>query len=143
MPFSCSGPLLVLLKVAACTDGDARPISQGGTNFKNALDLVWSTLSASSSSSGCNRVVLFLSDGVPQETWTGALYASTQASATVHNTHILTYALGSGADAAILKKLSCMNEGIFYPVADDANLGDVMASYYSLLSPLLQPCQAR
>ena len=47
----------------------------------------------------------------------------------------------SGADAAILKQLSCDNEGIFYSVADNDNLADIMAAYYNILSPMVEPCQ--
>ena len=101
--------------------------ASGGTDFIAALNKVFSVLqnTPSSSTSSCNRLILFLSDGEPNE-WSDSDYARTQASATLHNAHLLTYALGNGADEAILKKLACDNEGIFHPVGDTDNLGDVM-----------------
>lgn len=115
----------------------------GGTNFNAALERVWAVLGASSSStSQCNRLVLFLSDGEPTD-WEEGDYGTAQAAATLHNAHMLTYALGSGADSTKLKRLACENSGIFYPVADHDNLGDTMASYYNLVSPMLEPCHVR
>merc|ERR1719269_358581 len=90
--------------------------ADGGTSYTAALDRVFSILSASgSSTSSCNRLILFLSDGEPNE-WADSDYTQTQASATLHNAHLLTYALGDGADVTILKRLACDNEGIFHPV---------------------------
>lgn len=98
---------------------------------------------SSSSTSSCHRLVLFLSDGEPNNWDEPADYTSVAEQATLHNSLVLTYALGSGAPGEILKRLACENEGVFYPVADNQNLGDVMAAYYSLLSPMLEPCQVR
>ena len=63
--------------------------------------------------------------------------------AALGNAHLITYALGSGAETSVLKQLSCQNNGILYTVADNDNLADVMAEYYKLLAPMLDPCTAR
>lgn len=36
-----------------------------------------------------------------------------------------------GAETLITKRLACDNEGIFYNVEDDADLGRIMSSYYA------------
>ena len=36
--------------------------------------------------------------------------------------HVITYALGSGADTTVLKQIACDNAGMLYSVADNANL---------------------
>ena len=58
---------------------------------------------------------------------------------------VMTYALGSGADSTVTKKLACDSRGISYkiPDGDSTALGDAMAGYYELLSPMLTPCQTR
>lgn len=115
--------------------------ANGGTNFVAAFAAVAQVISASTSATtNCNRVVLFLSDGEPNS-WSSSDYST--ATSQLSGYQLITYALGSGADSTILKQLACENEGILYEVADNANLGDVMAGYYKLLSPELDPCQPR
>ena len=117
--------------------------ARGGTNFRAAFQAVTQVLTATTTSSGCNRVILFLSDGVPSN-WDASDYASTQSDlANLGRAHLLTYALGSGADTTVLKNLACQNGGILYQVGDADNLGDIMAEYYKLLSPMMEPCRAR
>ena len=80
-----------------------RLIANGGTGFRGAFDAVEEILSSSTASSGCNRVILFLSDGVPS-IWNENDYTSTQARLEqLGNAHLVTYALGSGADSTVLQ----------------------------------------
>ena len=117
--------------------------ASGGTNFRAAFQAVKDVLTATPTASGCNRVILFLSDGEPSA-WTESDYATTRSDlASLGQAHLLTYALGSGADSRVLKNLACQNGGILYEVADDANLGDIMAEYYKLLSPMMEQCSPR
>ena len=77
-------------------------------------------------------MVLFLSDGEPNE-WEAVDFTKVQDKfAAFPSTRLLTYALGSSADEKVLKKLACDNYGVFYPVEDDDNLADVMAGYYTV-----------
>ena len=122
---------------------DSNMQASGGTNFRAAFQAVKDVLTATPTASGCNRVILFLSDGEPSA-WTESDYATTRSDlASLGQAHLLTYALGSGADSRVLKNLACQNGGILYEVADDANLGDIMAEYYKLLAPMMEPCLAR
>jgi len=120
--------------------------AQGSTAFDAAFAAVAEVISATTSTTSpattnCNRVVLFLSDGVPNS-WDDTTDYTTTTNQ-LNGAQLITYALGSGADSTVLKQLACENEGILYEVADNANLGDVMASYYKLLSPELDPCEPR
>ena len=116
----------------------------GSTNFEAAFTTMWSVLDATTTSSGCNRVVLFLSDGEPNE-WSDAIASNLQTKAASYRpqVHILTYALGNGASATTLKQMACENDGVFYAVADDGPLADTMASYFQVLAPMLSPCRMR
>ena len=120
--------------------------ASGGTNFIGAFGAVWAALG--SQGSGCNAVVLFMSDGEPT---TAPSFIVIEAQAAARGAHVLTYGLGLGsrADLAprgggrVLRDIACAANGIYYPVAEDDNLGDVMASYYLLLAPLTEPGQMR
>ena len=120
--------------------------ASGGTNFIGAFEAVWAALG--SQGSGCNAVVLFMSDGEPN---TEPSLPQIGAQAAARGAHVLTYGLGLGsrADVApsgggrVLRDIACAANGIYYPVAEDDNLGDVMASYYLLLAPLTEPGQMR
>lgn len=115
----------------------------GKTSFVSAFQATFDVLTATGVSSNCNRVVLFLSDGIP-DSWSDADYANTQAQlAALGHAHLLTYALGSGVDTAIMHRLACENAGIIYEVPDDANLSDIMAEYYKLLATMIEPCEPR
>ena len=59
--------------------------------------------------------------------------------------HVMTYALGDGADASVTKQLACSASGISHVISDTSGdqLANAMASYYKLLSPMLSPCQTR
>jgi len=115
----------------------------GSTNFVGAFEATFDVLAATSVSSDCNRVVLFLSDGIPNS-WGDADYSNTQARlAALGHAHLITYALGSGVDTSIMHRLACENAGIMYEVPDDANLADIMAEYYKILAPMIEPCEPR
>ena len=59
--------------------------------------------------------------------------------------HVLTYALGAGADTSVTKRLACDSRGISHVIDDTSGdkLANAMANYFRLLSPMLEPCQTR
>ena len=128
--------------INAITDG-------GTTNFGAALGLtmdIFEKSSGASASSGCQRVVLFMSDGEPsQGTWESSDADSilSRAQALSPSPHILTYAFGAGADSSALKGISCAHQGVHYTISDGGNIADVMAGYYKVLSPMGSPCKVR
>ena len=120
----------------------------GSTNFRDAFRETWQVIDATTTSSGCNRVVLFMSDGVPNtwpNTWSDSDYNSLAAKSASYDppVHVLTYALGSGADSSILKNIACQNSGVFYKTDDNGDLASTMAGYFKILTPMLKPCQTR
>merc|ERR1711988_938274 len=84
---------------------------------------------------------LFMTDGQS----TANLPSIRSQSATL-GARVFTYALGSGADVTLPKQIACENGGMFHRVADGANLGNVMASYYKLYAagmPKSERCKVR
>jgi len=122
--------------------------ASGTTNFNAAFAKAWQVFrasDASGASSGCNKVLLFLTDGKPNEPWGDEQYADVKKQARELDVHVMTYALGDGADAAVTKQLACDARGISHVISDSTGnqLENAMASYYKLLSPMLSPCQTR
>lgn len=116
---------------------------EGGTNFETAINRAFSIIGTSVSAgetSMCQKAILFLTDG--QAEFKDSDFSETQALATRYDTHIFTYALGSGANKEVSKKLACQNRGIFYPVQDGADLTHVMSQYYSFFTSGQEVCKS-
>ena len=115
-------------------------LAGGGTDFNAALSKAKEVLN-NGGGTGCNKVVLFMSDGEPEEAPDmGALTRDLDA---IGNVRLMTYALGNGAQADVLKSMACENGGVFQAVPDDGDLAYAMAMYYQVLAPSLAPCQTR
>lgn len=120
---------------------DREVVAGGTTDFIAALSKVKEVLGDGSTGNGCNRVVLFMSDGQPDAAPdTDALKADLDA---IGNVRLMTYALGDGAQADVLKSMACENGGVFQSVPDNGDLAYAMAMYYQVLAPSLAPCQTR
>ena len=78
---------------------DREVVAGGTTDFIAALSKVKEVLGDGSTGNGCNRVVLFMSDGQPDAAPdTDALKADLDA---IGNVRLMTYALGDGAEAGM------------------------------------------
>lgn len=113
----------------------------GGTNFKTALDAAFNAISRSVSAgttSMCQKAILFLTDG--QADFTESDFASIQSRSQEFSVALFTYALGSGADTTITRRLACENSGIFYPLADGADLSTAMSKYYEYFASGVEIC---
>ena len=117
--------------------------ASGTTNFRAAFEKAWEVVDATPTSSNCNRIMLFLSDGVPNE-WNEDDYAAIARKSASYSPpmHLLTYGLGEGADPTVLKGIACENAGIYYSVTT-STISDAMASYFNVLAPMLSPCKLR
>jgi len=106
--------------------------ADGGTNFRAAFQKAWQVVDATTSSSNCNRIMLFLSDGSPNE-WTDDDSDSLMTKAASYDPpmHVLTYGLGSNAKADVLKDIACRGNGIYYSVTADT-IANTMASYFQV-----------
>ena len=82
--------------------------------------------------SNCNRIMLFLSGGAPDE-WRASHTEWIRSKAALYSPpmHVLTYGLGSGAQAETLKEIACAGNGIYYSVTADT-LANTMASYFQV-----------
>jgi len=130
--------------------GFIKALSNGGTtNFGAALELAISALDHSSrqgATSGCHKVILFMSDGEPTAgswRWEEQESVAEGLSKLTPKPLLFTYAFGSGADGAVLKDIACKHNGVAYAIADGGNIADVMAGYYKVLSPMSMPCTVR
>jgi hypothetical protein len=116
----------------------------GGTNFQDSLNKGFEILRqslASGSTSMCMRAVMFLTDGVADfydEDYTKATEQVKELSVAM-----FTYAIGSGADATVMKKLACDNRGIFYTIPDGGDLEGIMSSYYQYFALGTRTCAVR
>jgi len=100
----------------------------GGTDFRAGLSKAFNVIDASStSSSQCNRLMLFLTDGIDGS---GLDVAEVEAMNKKGYT-IFTYSFGNDADKTLPKQIACENKGIWYHVPDGANIGDAMSKYYT------------
>ena len=113
--------------------------ASGTTNFRNAFELAWEVVDRSYaydsyawSSSNCNRIMLFLSDGEPNK-WDDSDTAWVKEKAASYDPpmHLLTYGLGEGAKADVLKDIACGGKGVYYSVTKDT-ISDKMASYFQV-----------
>jgi hypothetical protein len=105
---------------------DGNVAAGGGTAFYQPIAEAVTYIDADPQ---CSNVILMLTDGVAS--FSEENYASVTSLLATNNVVLFTYALGSGADSKVMKRLACENNGIFYQVEDNAALGEVMSSYYA------------
>ena len=107
--------------------------ASGQTNFRAAFEKAWEVVDATNASSGCNRIMLFLSDGAPIPAWTDSDSDSLMTKAASYDPpmHVLTYGLGSSARAVDLKAIACRGNGIYYSVTA-ITIANTMASYFQV-----------
>ncbi|CAE8646284.1 unnamed protein product [Polarella glacialis] len=111
---------------------DEQNWKMGGTNFKVPIEKVFTVIEASvtaGKTSTCQRAVMFLTDG--QAEFDEADFLQAKQKSSEWDIAWFTYALGTGANTKITKRLACDNKGIFYPVSDTADLPQIMAAYYA------------
>ena len=106
--------------------------ASGTTNFRAAFQRAWEVVDATTASSNCNRIMLFLSDGEPNE-WDDSDTEGVKAKAASYSPpmHLLTYGLGESAKADVLKAIACGGKGVYYSVTTD-NISNAMASYFQV-----------
>ena len=106
--------------------------ASGTTNFRAAFEKAWQVVDATTASSNCNRIMLFLSGGAPDE-WRASHTEWIRSKAALYSPpmHVLTYGLGSNAKADVLKDIACRGNGIYYSVTA-ITLANTMASYFQV-----------
>jgi len=111
---------------------DAEIGASGTTNFRAAFEKAWEVVDATTASSNCNRIMLFLSDG-EDINWldTDGQRVGVKAASYDPPMHVLTYGLGDNAKADVLKYIACRGNGIYYSVTADT-IANTMASYFQV-----------
>mgnify|MGYP002856620279 CR=1 FL=1 len=110
--------------------------------FNSAKGLITASIGDGGATSSCTRAILFLSDGDPNS-WEDSDYATLRSDTASNSIKVFTYALGSGANPTILKRIACQNNGGFWQVPDGGDLGAAMSDYFKFLAPMQAPCQVR
>lgn len=100
---------------------------EGGTNFIAPLNAGLDVLTASDAR--CNKVILFMTDGEAE--FSDSDYTTVKNKAVENDIVIFGYALGSGANTEVTKRVSCESEGVFHQVSDGADLSNSMSSYFA------------
>lgn len=126
----------------------------GGTNMGDAFTKAFDVLDSSSvpsSSSGCNKAIVFLTDGVNSgaadplsviNTRNGGPYDGVDMDTEQSYTRIFTFTFGSGVtDITDMTKIACQNGGIYHDIKDSeaSKLKEVMANYFVYLAAGLAP----
>eukprot|EP00944_MAST-04C_sp_MAST-4C-sp1_P000394 g394.t1 len=104
----------------------------GKCGFAKSFDIFQASTS-DQSTSGCERIISFLTDGMMNEkNWVDGWMANKVSQLTGPAPHIFTYALGSGASTEIPAKLACKYNGWFTKVEkeDPASLKFAMVRYF-------------
>eukprot|EP00945_MAST-04E_sp_MAST-4E-sp1_P007456 g7456.t1 len=112
----------------------------GQTNGKKGLELafqIFKDSAAESKTSGCLRIISFLTDGIMTDIDTDNLgWLDTEQNGMVNaglsKAHIFTYALGSGAETGDMRILACQNRGWMATIKDGniAGIKHAMTRYY-------------
>ncbi|CUG93785.1 membrane-associated protein, putative [Bodo saltans] len=95
--------------------------------FSAALALMKST-----TSTGCARIVMFLSDGAPSDsptTITTAI-ATGQTALGTNRARIFTYSLSTAFTPALLQSIACTNGGMWNQIVDASSASSPMQQYY-------------
>jgi len=113
--------------------------ASGGTKFIQGLDKALNILqnSGSDSSSGCQKLIVFLTDGVDNDlgqntndaNWNAVITRLTNA-----NVKVVSFSMGTGADSVMPKDLACRTGGVWEQVADGTNPTAAMVDYYEMLA---------
>ena len=112
----------------------------GGTDFNAALSKAKEMLN-NGGGTGCNKAILFMSDGQPDEAPdTEALKNDLDA---IGNVRLMTYAMGDGAQADVRRTMACENGGVFRRCPTTATSRTRWPCTTRVLAPSLVPCQTR
>ena len=104
----------------------------GKCGFTKSFD-IFQASTTSQSTSGCERIISFLTDGIMnQKNWVDGWMTDKISQLTGPAPHIFTYALGSGAETEIPAKLACKYNGWFTKIEkeDSTALKYAMVRYF-------------
>ena len=117
-------------------------IPTGSTNMAPAFTKAFDVLAGKEETSGCTKVILFLTDGVttddPDKSTASKMIMSAieagQKKLTGAKAHIFTYSMSSQADHDVPRAIACANNGIWSPIASGEDPLNQMRAYYQFLA---------
>eukprot|EP00929_Paragymnodinium_shiwhaense_P118156 TRINITY_DN8991_c0_g1_i1.p1 TRINITY_DN8991_c0_g1~~TRINITY_DN8991_c0_g1_i1.p1 ORF type:complete len:651 (-),score=91.24 TRINITY_DN8991_c0_g1_i1:262-2214(-) len=116
----------------------------GGTKFLGGLQKAGATFRnsyAKGRTSGCVRILLFLTDGEDTE---GFKASDADGIEGLEGVTFFTYSFGTDiGDQSIMRKLACQHQGIWHPVPDGADIASVMSKYYQMFAAGVDTKEAR
>lgn len=105
--------------------------ADGGTDFAAGFRAAFDVLEdRDSGSSGCEKVILFLTDGVsdhPADDYVRERNPDAEV-------RIFSFSFGDGADTTSPKSIACANGGVWQHVDSDGDLIFAMGSYYNVFA---------
>ncbi|CUG88016.1 transmembrane protein, putative [Bodo saltans] len=103
----------------------------GGTIYAGAFSAALS-LMQSNTSTGCARIVMFLTDGAPSDTAAtiNASIATGQAGLGVNRARIFTYSLSYAFTPTLLRSVACSNGGMWNQIEDASSPNSPLQQYY-------------
>lgn len=109
--------------------------ANGGTDFMAPLEKGYQILKNNQDANDqptCSQAILFLTDGQAEfdENKMNQLIEGNP------DVVVFSYGLSASANQDALQKMSCMTNGIYYPVPNEAELPDRMSSYYEYFASL-------
>lgn len=109
--------------------------ASGGTNFLQPFRKAFQIFSASSETSGCTKVILFLTDGKDPDNGNLAVpEIQTLRAGIAQKVHIFTFSMGTSADKEIPKAIACDNYGVFAVIDDGSDPLSEMRSYFRFIA---------
>jgi hypothetical protein len=116
--------------------------TSGGTTFGPGFEAGFALfLADASSSTGCTRLLMFMTDGQPTDgsAYVGAV-ARGQASLGSNPAIMFTYSMSRSADETLLRNLACQYSGFWAPVRDGSAAVNPVQQYYNWIAQgILRP----
>jgi hypothetical protein len=101
----------------------------GGTNMNEGMGLVFQIFKATTKSSGCMKLVLFLTDGVNSQDDVDLHRVIAAENADV-GARVFTFTFGATGGQPTMTKIACDHRGVSRFIPDGGDLKEAMASYY-------------
>jgi len=114
-------------------------VASGSTNMEAGLELAFDLLDEGrerDATSGCTKIVLFLTDGLPDDDTVSPDVVIQRRNTADVNARVFTYSLGDDSETKVMKRIACENRGVWQLIkdADGDNLKTIMAGYYTYLA---------
>ena len=110
----------------------------GGTNMNTGMEKAFQVFKATTRSSGCMKLLLFLTDGSNGQSDAELHKVIASENADV-DARIFTFTFGSNGGLPTMTKIACDNRGVARFIPDGGDLKEAMASYYMYLAAGIQP----